>query len=104
MAARRDTLLRVTATGRTGLAGEAALAAALAAVEHDFAFLDLDRAASPSTTRPPTSTPSAPPGTALRAAAEALRGEADDPALPDEARAAALAALSRLYAFAGEAA
>ena len=44
------------------------------------------------------------PGTALRAAAEALRGEADDPALPDEERAAALTALSRLYAFAGEAA
>ena len=45
-----------------------------------------------------------PPGTALRAAADALRVDADDPLLPEEERAAALAALSRLYAFAGEAA
>ena len=104
MAARRDTLLHVTATGRTGLAGEAALAGALAAVEHDFAFLDLDRTGLAIDHAPADLDAFGAPGTALRAAAEALRGEADDPALPDEARAAALTALSRLYAFAGEAA
>lgn len=103
-ATRRDTLLQVTATGRTGLAGEAALAAALAAVEHDFAFLDLDRTGLAIDHAPADLDAFGPPGTALRAAAEALRGEADDPALPDEDRAAALTALSRLYAFAGDAA
>ena len=104
VAARRDTLLRVTASGRTGLAGEAALAAALAAVEHDFAFLELDRAALTVEHAPADLEAFGAPGTALRAAADALRGEAYDTLLPAEARAAALAALSRLYAFAGEAA
>jgi hypothetical protein len=104
VAARRDTLLRVTAAGRTGLAGEAALVAALAAVEHDFAFLDVDRTGLAIDHAPADLDAFGARGTALRAAAEALRGEADDPALPDEARAAALTALSRLYAFAGDAA
>jgi hypothetical protein len=101
-ARRRDTLLCVTATGRTGLAGEAALLAALAAVEHDFAFLDLDRAGLAIDHAPADLDAFGPPGTALRAAADALRAEADDPALPDEDRTAALTALSRLYAFAGD--
>jgi hypothetical protein len=104
VAARRDTLLHVIATGRTGLAGEAALVGALAAVEHDFAFLDVDRTGLAIDHAPADLDAFGAPGTALRAAAEALRGEADDPALPDEAGAAALTALSRLYAFAGEAA
>ena len=104
VAARRDTLLHLTATGRAGLAGEAALTRARAAVEHDFAFLDLDRSGLAIDHAPADLDAFGAPGTALRAAAEALRGEADDPALPDEARVAALAALSRLYAFAGEAA
>ncbi len=101
---RRDTLLRVLASGRTGLAGEAALAAALAAVEHDFAFLDLDRRGLAIDHAPADLDAFGVPGTALRAAADALRTEADDPALPDAVRAAALTALSRLYAFAGDAA
>ena len=104
MAARRDTLVRVTATGRTGLAGEAALARALAAVEHDFAFLETDRTGLAVDHAPADLEAFGVPGTALRAAADALRADADDPSLPEEDREAALAALSRLYAFAGDAA
>ncbi len=103
-ACRRDTLLRVTAGGRTGLAGEAALGAALAAVEHDFAFLELHRAGLAIDHAPADLDAFGAPGSALRAAADALRAEADDPVLAADARAAALAALSRLYAFAGDAA
>jgi hypothetical protein len=102
--ARRDTLLRVTATGRTGLAGEAAFADALAAVEHDFARLEVDRAALAIDHAPADLEVFGAPGTALRAAADTLRAEADDLMLPEEERAAALTALSRLYAFAGDAA
>ena len=104
VAARRDTLLRVAATGRTGLAGEAALLRALAAVEHDFAFLETDRTGLAVDHARADLEAFGPPGTALRAAADALRVDADDPLRPEEERAAALAALSRLYAFAGEAA
>jgi hypothetical protein len=104
VAARRDTLLRVTATGRTGLAGEAGLLRALGAVEHDFAFLATDRAGLAVDHAPADLDAFGPPGTALRAAADALRVEADDPSLPQVARTAALAALSRLYGFAGDAA
>lgn len=103
-ARRRDTLLRVTSSGRTGLAGEAALAATLAAVEHDFALLELDRAGLAIDHAPADLDAFGAPGTALRTAADALRAEADDPALAADERAAALTALSRLYAFAGDAA
>ena len=95
---------RRVATGRTGLAGEAALGLALAAVEPDFAFVGIDRAGLAIDHAPADLDAFGAPGTALRAAADALRAEADDPALPDEDRAAALTALSRLYAFAGDAA
>ena len=104
VASRRDTLLRVTATGRTGLAGEGALVRALAAVEHDFAFLEVDRTGLAVEHAPADLEHFGLPGTALRVAAEALRTDADDPSLPDEERGAALAALSRLHAFAGDAA
>jgi hypothetical protein len=99
---RRDTLLRLVASGRTGLAGEAALGHALAAIEHDFAWVATDRAALAVDHAPEDLDAIDPPGGALRAAAEALRAEADDPARPAEAREAALTALSRLYAYAGE--
>ncbi len=104
VARRRDTLLRLTATGRTGLAGEAALVAAVAAVEHDFAFLEADRGGLAVAHAPADLEVFGAPGTALRAAADALRAEADDVALSAEGRAAAVAALSRLYTFAGDAA
>jgi hypothetical protein len=103
-AARRDTLLRVVASGRTGLAGEAALERELAAVQHDFAFLEADRARLAVDHAPDDLDAIDAPGGALRAAADALRAEADDPSLPEDRRQAALAALSRLYAWAGEAA
>jgi hypothetical protein len=103
-AARRDTLLRLVASGRTGLAGEAALVRALAAVEHDFAHLGADRAGLAIDHAPADLDAIDATGGALRAAAEALRTEADDPFRPEEERQAALSALSRLYAFAGEAA
>ena len=104
VATRRDTLVRVTATGRTGLAGEAALARVLAAVEHDFAFLETDRTGLAVDHAPADLEAFGIPGTALRVAADALRADADDPSLPEADREAALAALSRLYAFAGDAA
>ena len=104
MAARRDTLVRVTATGRTDLAGEAALTRALAAVEHDFAFLETERSGLAIDHAPAELEVFGAPGAALRAAADALRSAADDPAQPAEERTAALTALSRLYAFAGDAA
>ena len=103
-AARRDTLLRIIAVGRTGLAGEAALDRALAAVQHDFAFLEADRAGLAVEHAPDDLDAIDAPGGALRAAADALRAEADGRDNPEEARQAALAALSRLYAWAGDAA
>ena len=102
--ARRDTLICVTATGRTGLAGEAALTRVLAAVEHDFAFLETERSGLAIDHAPADLEVFGAPGAALRSAADALRAAADDPTLPTEERAAALTALSRLYVFAGEAA
>jgi hypothetical protein len=101
---RRDTLLRVVATGRTGLAGEAALGSALAAVEPDFAVLEDDRGSLAIDHAPGDLEAFGAPGTALRAAADVLRAEAEDPARAAEDRAAASTALSRLYAFAGHAA
>jgi hypothetical protein len=103
-AARRDTLARVVARGRTGLAGEAALLRALAAVAHDFAHLEADRSGLAVDHAPDDLAAIGAPGTALRAAADALRADADDGGLAAEDRAAALAALSRLYAVAGDAA
>jgi hypothetical protein len=103
VAARRDSLLRVVVTGCTGLAGEAALARGLTAVEHDFAYLEADRSGLAVDYTPEALEVFGAPGTALRAAAEALRAEADDLSLSEEDRAAALTALSRLYAFAGDA-
>ena len=76
---RRDTLLRLAASGRTGLAGEAALDRALAAVEHDFAFLETDRAGLAIDHAPADLDAFDATGSALRAAADALRAEADDP-------------------------
>jgi hypothetical protein len=104
VAARRDTFVRVAATGRTGLAGEAALLRALAAVEHDFALVETDRSGLAVEHAPADLDAFGARGTALRGAADALRADADDAALGGEDRAAALAALSRLYAFAGDAA
>ena len=104
VAARRDTLLRVSVAGRTGLAGEAAVERGGGAVEHDFASLEVDRTSLAVDHAPADLEAFGAPGTALRSAADALRAEADDGAAADEDRTAALTALSRLYAFTGDAA
>ena len=100
--ARRDTLARFVVGGRTGLAGEAALERALAGIVHDFAWLEVDRAGLAVDHAPDDLDAIDAPGGALRAAAEALRAEADDEDRTGDERQAALAALSRLYAYAGE--
>ena len=104
VAARRDTLLRVDVAGRTGLSGEATLVRACAGVEHDFAWLEVERTGLAVDHAPADLEAFGAPGTALRSAADALRAEADDGAIADEDRTAALTALSRLYAFTGDAA
>ena len=103
VAARRDTLLRVDVAGRTDLSGEATLVRACAGVEHDFAWLEVERTGLTVDHAPADLEAFGAPGTALRCAADALRAEADDGAAADEDRTAALTALSRLYAFTGAA-
>ena len=99
VAARRQTLLRLLAQGRTRLGGRIALEAALEASAPDFAHVvsgfdglvslcesdDLDLIDK---------------GGALRQAAEALVAEGDDPARPESERAVAREALARLFAYA----
>ncbi|MBY6089322.1 metallophosphoesterase family protein [Pseudooceanicola sp. 502str34] len=101
-AGRRDVMLRVTATGWTGLTERAALEDAAREVAPDFAHFelrtgdlgtqydagDLDRIDRS--------------GGALRLAAEALVAEAGDEAMAAEDRAAAADALARLYAYVRE--
>ena len=101
-AGRRDVMLRVTATGWTGLTERAALEDAAREVAPDFAHFelrtgdlgtqydagDLDRIDRS--------------GGALRLAAKALVAEAGDEAMAAEDRAAAADALARLYAYVRE--
>ena len=98
VAARRDTLLRVAARGRTGLAGEAALDRAARRGRARLRLArDRPRAASPSTTRPPTSTRSTPRAARCGPPPRRCAREADDPALPGaEARGRARRALPPL--------
>ncbi|UOK70125.1 metallophosphoesterase family protein [Ancylobacter polymorphus] len=97
--ARRQTLARLVATGRTGLEGQAALQRAVAAAAPDFAFLDLD-AAGLATACAPDDLDRIDRGGALRAAADALLAEAGDLARSAEERDVARAALARLYSLA----
>ncbi len=101
-ATRRDTLMRLRATGRLSLPGRSALEAATDAAAPDFGHFeartqtleveaeaaDLDLVAT---------------GGALRQAADALWSEARDPQLSAGDRAVAAAALARLFAFAVDA-
>lgn len=100
--ARRSTLLRLTARGRIPPAARLALEQAFAAAAPDFHHADLETAALHSQ-HSPTDLDAIAPNGALRAAAEALLAETENPALPPEARAAAAAALDHLYAFASAA-
>jgi hypothetical protein len=100
-AARRDTLLRLTLRGRITPAGRAALAAALADCAPDFGWFSWDD-------RELTTAVSAADldlldrAGALRAAAEELAAEADDPTRAEAERRIAAAALDRLFAFVRE--
>lgn len=100
--ARRDTLLRLTVTGRARLSEQAALRAAIAGVEPDFGWFDADL--SPLAAEHDTADLDAiDRAGALRGAAEALLAEAENRDLAAGDRALAAAALSRLYGFAREA-
>ena len=97
--ARRQTLARLLATGRTRLTGHAALQRAVATAAPDFAFLDLD-AAGLATACAPDDLDRIDRGGALRAAADALLAESGDLARSAEDREIARAALGRLYSLA----
>lgn len=97
--ARRQTLARLVATGRTRLEGRAVLERAIAAAAPDFAFLELD-AAGLATACAPDDLDRIDRGGALRAAADALLAEAGDLARSAEEREVARAALARLYSLA----
>lgn len=96
---RRQTLARVVATGRSRLAGRAALAAAIEAAAPDFAFLELDDSGFASECEV-EDLDEIDRGGALREAADALAAEAGDDTLPAAEREIARAALGRLYSHA----
>lgn len=98
---RGRTLLRVEATGRVRLAGQSALAAAVAEAAPDFAFLEF-RGAGLALEPEAADLDAIDREGALRRAADVLMAEAADPARPPAERAAARAALARLYAFVAE--
>lgn len=93
---RRQTLARVVATGRSRLAGRAALTAAVEAAAPDFAFLHLDDSGL-ATECEVEDLDAIDRGGALREAAEALLAEAGDETRPAAEREIARAALARLY-------
>lgn len=95
-AARRATLLRVRAAGRTSLAGREALAAAAAAHAPEFGFFELDEAGLRLEAEPGDLDEIDRAG-ALRAAAETLDAEGREGALTSAEREVARAALARLF-------
>ncbi len=95
---RRQTLARIVAAGRTGLASRGALASAVEAAAPDFAFLRLDDA-DLTTDCAVEDLDLIDKAGALRAAADALLAESIDTGRSAEERAVATAALSRLYGF-----
>lgn len=97
-ASRRDILLRLTATGRLSLSDHATLGAALADVAADFGWFESDLSALAIDARS-QDLDLIDRGGALRRAAELLLTEAQDPALAQETRVTAEAALGRLFAF-----
>ncbi len=93
---RRQTLLRVAATGRSRLAGRAALAAAIERAAPDFAFLELDDAGL-ATDCEADDLDLIDRAGALREAADALLAEAEDPGRSAAEREIARGALARLF-------
>lgn len=98
MAERRQTLLRIAASGRTRLALRTALAAAVAQLAPDFALLDYDETtlASDCDTGDLDRIDRA---GALRDAAESLLSESQDAARSEAERAIAREALARLFSY-----
>lgn len=96
---RRQTLARVVATGRSRLAGHAALAGAIDAAAPDFAYLALDETGL-ATACEPDDLDRIDRGGALRDAANALLAEAVDESRSAAEREVASAALARLYSYA----
>lgn len=95
---RRQTLLRVVASGRTRLAGRTALAAALAQVTPDFAHLEFD-ATGLATDCDSSDLDQIDRAGALREAADALLAESQDEARSQGEREIAQAALVRLFSY-----
>lgn len=93
---RRQTLARIVATGRTRLAGRAALLAAIADATPDFALLEFDESALATECEAGDLDRIAPDG-ALREAANALLAEAGDPHRTEAEREIARGALARLF-------
>ncbi|RTL96632.1 DNA repair exonuclease [Ancylobacter aquaticus] len=97
--ARRQTLARLIATGRTRLAGQAALAGAVVEAAPDFAFLELVESGLV-TACEADDLDLIDRGGALREAANALLAEAGDASRSAAEREVARAALARLYSYA----
>ncbi|MCK0207146.1 DNA repair exonuclease [Starkeya koreensis] len=97
--ARRQTLARVVARGRTRLSEQAALVRAVAEAAPDFAFLALDETGL-AVACEVDDLDRIDQGGALREAANALLAEARDPARSAGEREVAGAALARLYSYA----
>jgi hypothetical protein len=95
---RRQTLLRIAASGRTSLAARTALDAAITEAEPEFALLDL-AAADLSMECEADDLDAIDRAGALRRAAEALLAESTDPALGAAEREVARGALVRLFSF-----
>ena len=97
-AERRQTLLRVSASGRTRLAGRTSLAAAIDHLAPDFALLELDATAL-ATDCDSTDLDQIDHAGALRVAADALLGESQDEARSEQDRDIAREALVRLFTY-----
>lgn len=96
---RRQTLAKVVASGRAGLAAKTALAAAIAGAAPDFAWLDLDDAGL-ATECAVEDLDQIDRAGALREAADALLVDSEDPGKSAADRAVAAAALTRLFGYA----
>lgn len=96
---RRQSLVRIAATGRSRLEGRAALAAAVDTAAPDFAFLEFDEAGLVTDCAPDDLDRIDRAG-ALREAADALLAESTEAGRSEAERAVAKAALVRLHAYA----
>ena len=103
MRARRQTLAKVNASGRAGLAARTALTAEIECATPDFAWLELDETGL-ATECEVEDLDRIDRAGALREAADALLAESRDPSRAATERTIATAALTRLYGYAQDAA